>query len=91
MYDLVARCRVDGEGFAGIAFAAADPGNHELVYVSPGEIQYDPVMRGSNTWQVYHGAGLQAPAPVPARQWVALRVMVRDRGVAEISDFRGLP
>jgi hypothetical protein len=53
------------DGFVGLIFGARDARNYELVYVSPGtstrmgEIQYDPIMNGSSTWQIYNGATYQ--------------------------------
>jgi hypothetical protein len=57
--------------YAGIAFRATDSLNHELAYAVPhctglwDALQYDPVFRGSNTWQLYHGEGYQRSAAVP--------------------------
>ncbi|MCL4544525.1 MAG: DUF1080 domain-containing protein [Chloroflexi bacterium] len=75
------------DGYAGLIFAAQDPANYELVYVypekgAPGWIQYDPVMHGSNTWQIYHGPPCQTPAPVPAGEWVHLALDVYPDRVA---------
>ncbi len=75
-------------GFAGLVFGARDSKNFELVYISPGidsemgQIQYDPVMNGSSTWQIYHGPVYQADAPVPAGEWVKLRLEVQQDSVA---------
>ncbi|TBL78199.1 hypothetical protein [Paenibacillus thalictri] len=75
-------------GFVGLVFGARDAQNFELVYVSPGtddepgEIQYDPIMNGSSTWQIYNGPRYQAPAPMPSGEWTQLAVEVKGRSAA---------
>ncbi|CAG7617850.1 hypothetical protein ACFQI7_02485 [Paenibacillus allorhizosphaerae] len=70
-------------GFLGLVFGVRDAQNYELIYISAasassiGDIQYDPVMNGSTTWQIYNGPGYQAQAPVPPGEWVALTLEVR--------------
>ncbi|NDI33162.1 hypothetical protein [Chengkuizengella sediminis] len=70
-------------GFAGLVFGARDSKNYELVYITPGnnttmgEIQYDPIMKGSSTWQIYHGSSYQAPALVPIGKWIKLSLEVQ--------------
>ncbi|QGQ98225.1 hypothetical protein EHS13_26730 [Paenibacillus psychroresistens] len=74
--------------FIGIVFGATDINNYELVYVSPGsdstagEIQYDPIMNGSSTWQIYHGPKYQAPAPFFPGEWTKLALVVHSNSVA---------
>lgn len=64
--------------FVGFVFGATDTENFELVYVSADNdwnlpnLQYDPVMNGSSTWQIYHGPRYQALVSVPPEQWVKL-------------------
>lgn len=76
------------EGFVGLVFGARDTGNYELVYISPGssttpgEIQYDPIMNGSSTWQIYNGPVYQAPVAFPAGQWTKFALEVQPHGVA---------
>ncbi|QHT63135.1 hypothetical protein GXP70_26345 [Paenibacillus lycopersici] len=71
------------DSFAGLVFGAADEKNFELVYVSASNewglpnLQYDPVMNGSSTWQIYHGPSYQAVAAVPPDQWVRIAVRVQ--------------
>jgi hypothetical protein len=80
--DLVLEVSVFAEGpcYAGLAFRAADRENYELAYAQPhtsgqwDALQYDPVLRGSNTWQVFHGPAYQGSAQVPTGQWMRLRV-----------------
>ncbi|TDG00164.1 hypothetical protein [Paenibacillus piri] len=75
-------------GFVGLAFGARDAGNYELVYVSPGidgglgEIQYDPIMNGSSTWQIYNGPRYQAPAPFRPGEWTRLALEIQPDRVA---------
>ncbi|WP_028548863.1 hypothetical protein [Paenibacillus sp. UNC451MF] len=65
-------------GYIGLVFGAKDALNYEMVYVSPGteetpgEIQYDPMMNGSTTWQIYNGPRYQSPAPFRRGEWVKL-------------------
>lgn len=69
-----------GGCYPGLAFRGADSQNIELIYCQPhtsgqwDALQYDPVLNGSNTWQIFHGPGCQATAQVPAGQWLTLRV-----------------
>ncbi|MDF2659450.1 MAG: hypothetical protein K0Q94_2241 [Paenibacillus sp.] len=75
-------------GFIGLAFGARDIGNYELVYISPGQetspgdIQYDPIMNGSSTWQIYQGPAYQAFAPFPAGEWIRFALEVQPHGVS---------
>ncbi|UCC63363.1 MAG: hypothetical protein JSV36_21960 [Anaerolineae bacterium] len=70
----------DGPAYPGIAFRVVDVLNFELAYAVPhvsGEwdaLQYDPVFRGSNTWQIYHGPSYQRAAQVPTGRWFHLKV-----------------
>ncbi|CAG7597514.1 hypothetical protein PAESOLCIP111_00152 [Paenibacillus solanacearum] len=88
-YRLRADIAIPGpNGFAGLVFGVRDEQNYELVYISPstaasiGDIQYDPVMNGSTTWQIYNGPRYQAKAPVPPGEWVSLTLEVRKDSVA---------
>ncbi len=87
---LAVRIGADGPCYAGLAFRAADRGNHELVYAQPhtsggwDALQYDPVHRGSNTWQLHHGPGWQQTATVPTGRWFDLRVDFAD-DLAQVS------
>jgi hypothetical protein len=63
-------------GFVGIAFGAKDEANYELIYLAPVEIQYDPVMNGSMTWQIYNGSRYQKPLPDTTGSWTKLIVDV---------------
>lgn len=75
-----------GECYLGFCFHLVDSENYETIYLAPqaGDrltgIQYDPVMNGSNTWQVFGDAdGLAAgPLQPPLRRehWHKLEVHV---------------
>jgi hypothetical protein len=82
-FRLQAEVAIPGQdGFCGIVFGAKDSSNYELIYLSPNEIQYDPVMNGSNTWQIYHGNLYQKPIPNITGKWVKLAVEIQPNGAA---------
>ncbi len=64
--------------YSGLAFRLTDAENYELAYALPHSsgrwdaLQYDPVFKGSNTWQIYHGPCYQRSAIVPTGQWFKL-------------------
>ena len=70
--------------YCGIAFRIRDSLNYELAYAQPhtsgrwDALQYDPVMNGVNTWQIYHGSGAQKQETVPMGEWFRLRVDFKD-------------
>ncbi len=69
-----------GPCYSGIVFRMSDFLNFELFYAQPhtsgfwDAIQYDPVLRGSNTWQIHHGLAYQQKAVVPTNEWYTLCV-----------------
>ncbi|NRF89842.1 hypothetical protein HQN89_02155 [Paenibacillus frigoriresistens] len=69
-------------GFIGLVFGARDSTNYELIYLSPGdgtgngEIQYDPVMNGSTTWQIYNGPSYLSCTSYNVGDWVRLTIDV---------------
>jgi hypothetical protein len=63
-------------GFVGLVFGAQDAENYELVYLAPVEIQYDPIMNRSMTWQIYNGPQFQKPLPNTTGSWRKLAVEV---------------
>ncbi|ALS28138.1 hypothetical protein IJ21_27420 [Paenibacillus sp. 32O-W] len=69
-------------GFIGLVFGAKNSHNYELVYLAPEEIQYDPVMNGSMTWQIYNGTMYQKPLPNTTGKWVKFAVEVQPNGAA---------
>jgi hypothetical protein len=70
----------DGPAYPGIAFRVSDVANYELAYAVPhvsgqwDAMQYDPVFRGSNTWQLYSGPSYQMSAQVPTGRWFRLKL-----------------
>lgn len=82
--DLCLEVEIAAEGacYPGLAFRTLNPSNYELIYAQPhtsglwDAIQYDPVFRGSNTWQIHHGPAHQKAAQVPMHRWFCLRVDV---------------
>ncbi|MEK3758440.1 hypothetical protein MKZ07_08350 [Paenibacillus sp. FSL P4-0338] len=80
-YRLQAEVAIPGEiGFVGLLFGAKDACNYELVYLAPIEIQYDPVMNGSMTWQIHNGPKYQKPLPNTTGKWVNFAVEVQPEG-----------
>ncbi|MEK8131888.1 hypothetical protein WMW72_28665 [Paenibacillus filicis] len=67
-------------GFIGFIFGSRDSSNFELVYLGPFEIQYDPIMNGSMTWQIYHGPYYQTPLPDTTKVWRKFRIDVQEKG-----------
>lgn len=79
---------VEGAAYPGLAFRLQDAANYELAYPVPhvsgqwDAVQYDPVFRGSNTWQIYHGPAYQAAAEAPTGRWFRLRLWALGRRTA---------
>lgn len=73
-------------GFIGFVFGARDEANYELVYLAPVEIQYDPVMNGSMTWQIYNGPEYQKPLPNTTGGWHTFTVEVQPEGAVVYLD-----
>ncbi|WP_103110046.1 hypothetical protein [Brevibacillus reuszeri] len=67
-------------GFVGLVFGALDSQNYELVYLAPEEIQYDPIMNGCMTWQIYNGSRYQKPYSYKTGEWLKLSVEVHPEG-----------
>lgn len=69
-------------GFVGVRFRSAGT-DAEHVYLRPhrsGEwdaLQYQPIMNGSPTWQLYRGEGYTAPVALPHGEWISIRIEVR--------------
>jgi len=81
-FRLQAEVAIPGEvGFVGLVFGARDPDNYELVYLAPVEIQYDPVMNGSMTWQIYNGPSYQKPLSNMTKAWHKFSLEVQPEGV----------
>jgi len=68
----------DGPAYPGLAFRVADVANYELANAVPhvsgqwDALQYDPVLHGSNTWQLFNGPCYQQAAVVPTGDWFRL-------------------
>jgi hypothetical protein len=75
----------EGMVFAGVAFRVESPDELELVYLrpfasgKPDAVQYTPRFHGLDAWQLYHGAGYTAAAPIDAGRWTHLKVVFSGR------------
>lgn len=71
-----------GESYVGFCFHLTDIENYETIYLAPASggdptaIQYDPVINGSTTWQVFGDADGLAEAPLRKEHWHLLRIDV---------------
>ena len=69
-------------GFPGIEFRIQSPGNLEQFYVRPHKsglpdaLQYQPMINGSSTWQLYHGEGYTAVASLPRDKWIKITIEI---------------
>lgn len=69
-------------GFAGVVFRSQTPEDYELVYLRTHRsrqwdaLQYTPIIRNEEAWQLYAGAGYNGVAELPANRWVHIRVEV---------------
>jgi len=78
-YDLA----VDGSrGYPGITFRAVSAQAYENIYCRPhvpnrpDALQYTPVFNGVAGWQLYNGPGFTAPVPIPAGEWIHVRIEI---------------
>jgi len=74
---------VDGSrGYPGVVFRATSPLESENVYCRPhvpgrpDALQYTPVFGGVAGWQLYNGPGFTAAVPIPAGEWIHVRLEV---------------
>jgi sugar lactone lactonase YvrE len=72
-------------GYPGVAFRMQSDEDYERVYVRPHRsplygdaVQYVAAFHGVDSWQLYNGPGASAAAPLPADQWVPLRIEVSE-------------
>lgn len=71
-----------GDSYVGFCFHLVDVENYETIYLAPGAggqptaIQYDPVINGSTTWQIFGDADGMAEAPLRKEHWHLLRIDV---------------
>jgi hypothetical protein len=69
-------------------FRVASGGEREEFYLRPHKsnlpdsVQYAPVWQGRSAWQLHHGPGGTAAVPIPAYEWVHIRVIVHGRRAA---------
>jgi sugar lactone lactonase YvrE len=70
-------------GYPGVVFRRQSDEDYERVYVRPHRsplygdaVQYVAAFNGVDSWQFYNGPGASAAAPLPADQWVPLRIEV---------------
>ncbi len=70
-------------GYPGVVFRMQSDEDYERVYVRPHRsplygdaVQYVAAFNGVDSWQFYNGPGASAAAPLPAEQWVPLRIEV---------------
>ncbi len=68
--------------FSYIYFRMETDQEHEEFYfrshksLLPDAVQYAPVYKGSSQWQLYHDARSTAAAPLPAGEWIPVKVVV---------------
>lgn len=78
-----------GECYVGVCFHLADTDNFETIYLAPAAggkpqaVQYDPILNGSTTWQVFGDADGLASAPLVPERWHSLRLHVWE-SIAEV-------
>lgn len=91
-FRLEAEVAIPGEvGFVGLIFGAKDESNYELIYLAPIEIQYDPIMNGSMTWQIYNGPSYQKALPDMTGQWHRLIIEAGPEGAKVFLDDQAAP
>lgn len=68
--------------FAGLLFRVQSNENLENFYVRPHKsnlpdaLQYQPVINGSSTWQIYSDEGFTAAAPIPHKSWFHVKMEI---------------
>lgn len=68
-------------GFAGAMFRHQDSGDYENFYLRPHQSgnpdanQYQPVINGNSSWQLYHGTGYGAPVEYRYDEWMTVRIL----------------
>lgn len=75
---------MDGRrSFPGVIFRMQSPQDCEYFYLRPHRtgtpvaVQYTPMFKGLDAWQLYHGPGFTAPAEIPHNRWVHLRLEIK--------------
>ena len=78
----------DRRSFVYVHFRVRDDNEREEFYLRPHKsnlpdaVQYAPVWQGKSAWQLHHGPGGTAAAPLPAGQWMRVRVVIQGRQAA---------
>lgn len=78
----------DRRSFVYVYFRAESDDEREEFYLRPHKshlpdaLQYAPVWQGRSAWQLYHGAGGTAAAPLTPGVWTHVRVAVKGRSAA---------
>lgn len=78
-YDLAV---TGARGYPGVTFRATSQQEYESFYCRPhvpdrpDALQYTPVFGGVSGWQLYNGDGFTAPAPIPAGEWIHVRLEI---------------
>ena len=78
--------------FVNVQFRIQEDGQREEFYFRPHKstlpdaVQYTPVIRGGTQWQLHHGPGGTAAAPLPPDRWIHVRVVVSGRTAAVYLD-----
>jgi len=76
-------------GFAGLIFRIQDDRNYENFYIRPHQSgnpdanQYQPVINGSASWQLYHGPEYAAPTKYRFNEWMHVKIVYAGK-VAEV-------
>jgi len=74
--------------FAYLQFRVQGDGEYEDIYFRshksglPDAVQYTPVYQGASSWQLYHGKGHTAAAPLPQDVWIHVKVVVKGQQAA---------
>lgn len=72
----------DAQEFSGPLFRQSTDGHGEYIYWrphlngKPDAIQYNPVVNGSLTWQIFTGPGFEAEVRFPLEEWIHVRLDV---------------
>jgi hypothetical protein len=74
--------------FVYLRFRMASDQEYEEIYLRthktnlPDALQYSPVWNGESNWQLYHGPGYTAAAPLPTGRWFRARLVLQGRQAA---------
>lgn len=74
--------------FVYVRFRDHGDGNWEEIYLRPHKsnlpdaLQYTPAIAGASQWQLFHGETGTAGVPLPAEQWIDLRLEISGRRLA---------